>query len=195
MKFMPILAASAIALSLQTRAENVVYNLDGSHADIGFSVRHMVVSTTRGAFGKVTGTLTTDDKGVLIAAEAVIPVASVDTKEAKRDEHLRGEDFFDAKNNPDITFKSTAVKKTAAGKYEVTGDLKMRDVTKSVTLPVDLNGPVTDPYGNIRIGFETTTTINRQDWNIKYNGLLGSGDKAIGDDVKINVSVEGIKAK
>ena len=195
MKIMPILAASAIALSLQTRADNVVYDLDGSHADIGFSVRHMVVSTTRGAFGKITGKLTLDAKGDLVSAECTIPVASVDTKDAKRDEHLRGEDFFDAGKNPDITFKSTAVKKTAAGKYEVTGDLKMRDVTKAVTLPVDLNGPIQDPWGNTRVGFETTTTINRQDWNIKYGGLLGTGDKAIGDDVKIHVSVEGIKAK
>ena len=195
MKFMPILAASAAALTLQVRAQDITYKIDETHADIGFSVRHMVVSTTRGAFTEFKGSFTTDAAGNLTSATCIIDTDSVDTKNAKRDEHLRGEDFFDAAKYPEITFKSTSVKKTGERKYDVVGDLTMRDVTKSITLPVEINGPIQDPWGGTRMGFEAETTVNRQDWNIKYGGLLGTGDKAIGDEVKIHISVEGLQHK
>lgn len=195
MKILPVLTASVAIWAFQSHAANVPYNIDSTHSSVAFSIRHMVVSTVRGSFEKISGTLSLDEKGTLVAAECTIPLESIHTRDAKRDEHLRSGDFFDAQNYPEITFKSTAIKKIAEGKYEVTGDLKMRDVSKSVLLPVDLNGPVQDPWGMTRVGFETAIKINRQDWNIKYEGLMGTGDKIVSDEVSIQVSVEGVLAK
>ncbi|MDH5638707.1 MAG: YceI family protein [Nitrospinota bacterium] len=171
-----------------------VYDVDQDHTSIGFSVKHMVVSNVKGVFDKVAGTFTLDGKGQLTGAEATIDAASVNTRNEKRDNHLRSPDFFDAAKYPKIIFKVTAIKAHRIH-YMVSGDLTIKGVTKPVKLMGEMVGKVKDPYGNTRAGFTATGKINRKDFGVNFHKLLEAGGLVVGDEVKLLLEIEGIERK
>lgn len=185
------LLALAMTLSLAGSAQAATWEIDPGHSAANFSVRHLMVSNVRGAFGKVTGTVTVDDKDITKSTvDASIDVSTIDTREAKRDEHLKSPDFFDAAKFPAITFKSTKVEK-AGDKLKVSGNLTIHGVTKPVVL--DVEGPAKaskDPWGNTRSGFSATTKINRKDFGLVWNKALETGGVAVGEDVTITLDIE-----
>jgi polyisoprenoid-binding protein YceI len=184
-----VIAAAVIAPSFAFAS---TYEIDSAHSSAGFSVKHMMVSNVRGEFGKVTGTVNLDDKDITKSTvEAVIDVSTINTREPKRDEHLKSKDFFDVAKYPTITFKSTSVKQAGDGKLEVAGNLTMHGVTKPVTLAVE--GPAKeakDPYGNIKSGATATTKLNRKDFGLSWNAALETGGVAVGEDVAVTIDLE-----
>ena len=171
------------------------YTFDKAHTTVGFQVRH-IVTNVGGKFQDFAGTIQVDRaKPESSSVEFTIQAASINTNEPKRDEHLKSPDFFDVAKNPTITFKSTSVKATGKDAFEVTGNLTMRGVTKQVTLPVTLLGEAKDPWGNDKIGFETSTTLNRKDYGINWNKALDNGGLLVADEVKVQISVEANKVK
>jgi polyisoprenoid-binding protein YceI len=186
---------AAAALVLPSLALATTYELDPQHTAADFTVRHMMVSNVRGEFGKVTGTLNLDDKDITKSTvEVTIDANSINTREPKRDAHLKSADFFDVAKYPALTFKSTKVEKAGDNKLKVTGDLTMHGVTKTVVLDVD--GPskeMKDPGGNMRIGAGATTKVNRKDYGLMWNMALESGGVLVGDEVTINLSMEAVK--
>jgi polyisoprenoid-binding protein YceI len=186
-----ILAAPALSLAQTTST----WKVDDAHTHSSFTIRHMVISNVRGEFGKTSGTLTLDEKDLTKSSvEATIDVASIDTRVADRDAHLRSPDFFDAAKYPTITFKSTRVEKAGEGKLKVTGDLTMRGVTKPVVLEV--TGPtaeVKDPWGNVRRGFAASGKLDRREWGLTWNKAIEAGP-VVGDEVKLEIEGELIKA-
>jgi polyisoprenoid-binding protein YceI len=186
--------AAALALASPALAADT-YQFDKAHTTVGFQVRH-IVSNVGGRFKDFAGTITVDRaKPENSSVEFTIQASSIDTSEPKRDEHLRSPDFFDVAKQPTITFKSTAVKETGKDTYAVTGNLTMRGVTKPITLPVTLLGEGKDPWGNEKMGFETATTLNRQDYGIIWNKTLDQGGVLVANEVKVAISVEANKVK
>jgi polyisoprenoid-binding protein YceI len=188
----------AIALTVAAApalAQSGTWNIDASHSAAHFAVKHMMVSTVRGDFGKMAGTIEFDGKDVkTIKADATIDVSTVDTRDAKRDAHLKSADFFDVAKFPTITFKSKRAEAAGAGKFKLVGDLTIRGVTKEVTL--DVEGPmpaIKDQRGNARTGATATTKINRQDFGVSWNRTLDAGGLVVGDEVSISIDLELIK--
>ena len=188
-------AGLAAALSLPAPAANSNWQIDPAHSSAQFSVRHMAISTVRGAFSKVTGSVVFDDKDVSKSTvEVTIDANSVDTRVPDRDNDLRSEKFFDVVHYPSITFKSKRVEQVAPGKLKVTGDLTIRGTTKEVVLDVEgPTAPMKDPWGNTRNAATATTKINRQDLGVKWNATLDNGGVVVGDDVSIIIDVELVK--
>jgi polyisoprenoid-binding protein YceI len=162
------------------------YTLDAAHATVGFSVRHLGISNVKGTFPKLSGTLLLDEKNMnKSSVDITIDAASIDTNNSKRDEHLRGTDFFDVAKFPTITFKSSSVLKTTEG-YAMTGDLTMKGVTKTVTIPFVLSGPMAHPMAPLFVvGAGGTLTVNRRDFGIDYGPAA-----LISDEVAIDLQVE-----
>jgi polyisoprenoid-binding protein YceI len=188
-------AGLAAALSLPAAAANSNWQIDSAHSSAQFSVRHMAISTVRGAFSKVTGSIVFDDKDVSKSTiDVTIDANSVDTRVPDRDNDLRSEKFFDVAHYPSITFKSRKVEQLAPGKLKVTGDLTIRGTTKEVVLDVEgPTAPMKDPWGNTRTAANATTKINRQDFGVKWNATLDNGGVVVGDDVSIIIDVELVK--
>jgi polyisoprenoid-binding protein YceI len=188
-------AGFAAALSLPAAAANSNWQIDPAHSSAQFSVRHMAISTVRGAFSKVTGSVVFDDKDISKSTvEVTIDANSVDTRVPDRDNDLRSEKFFDVAHYPSITFKSKRVEQVAPGKLKVTGDLTIRGTTKEVVLDVEgPTAPVKDPWGNTRNAATATTKINRQDFGVKWNATLDNGGVVVGDDVSIIIDIELVK--
>jgi polyisoprenoid-binding protein YceI len=185
------LLALLALLPLAALAETGTWNIDPAHTQSMFTVRHLVISSVRGQFQKTTGTVTLDDKDIgKSSVEATIDVNSIDTRVADRDGHLKSPDFFDAANHPEITFRSTKVERAGKGKLKVTGDLTIRETTRSVVLMVDgPTEPIKDPGGNLRRGLTATTKISRQDYGLKWNKMVEAGP-VVGDEVKIEIEAE-----
>lgn len=185
-------ALAVVALSLPSMALAAVWEIDPSHSSAQFAVKHLMVSTVRGEFSKVAGTLNIDEKDITKSTvEATIDAATINTREPKRDEHLRSPDFFDTAKYPTITFKSKSVKRGGKGKLKVTGDLTMHGVTKEVVL--DVTGPVKeikDPWGNVKSGATATTQVNRKDFGLNWNKALETGGVVVSDEVAITLDVE-----
>jgi polyisoprenoid-binding protein YceI len=190
-----VTAGLAAILSLPAAAATSTWQIDPQHSSAQFSVRHMAISTVRGAFSKVTGTIVLDDKDINKSTVGVtIDVPSVDTREPARDNDLRSDRFFDAAHYPTMTFKSRKVEQLAPGKLKVTGDLTIRGTTKEVVLEVEgPTAPIKDPWGNLRAAASATTKINRQDFGVKWNATLDNGGVVVGDDVSITIDAEMIK--
>jgi polyisoprenoid-binding protein YceI len=187
-------AAAALAMASPALAADT-YQFDKSHTTVGFQVRH-IFTMLGGKFQDFSGTIKVDRaRPESSSVEFTVQVASISTNEPKRDEHLKSPDFFDVANHPTITFKSTAVKPAGNNVYQVTGNLTLRGVTKSITIPVTLLGEGKDPWGNEKIGFETSTTLDRKDYGINWNKTLDQGGVLVGDEVKVQVSVEANKVK
>ena len=180
------------ALSFPAVAATSSWQIDPNHSAAQFAVRHLAISTVRGAFTKVNGTIEFDDKDVSKSSvDVTIDAASVDTRVPNRDKDLRSDHFFDVEKYPTITFKSTKVEQAGPGKLKVTGDLTIHGVTKPVVLEVE--GPtaaVKDPWGNQRAAANATTKINRQDFSVKWNAKMDGGGLVVGDDVDITIDVE-----
>ena len=171
------------------------YQFDKAHTTAGFQVRH-IFTMLGGRFQEFTGTINVDRaRPEASSVEFTINADSIFTNEPKRDAHLKSADFFDVAKYPTITFKSTSIKASGKDSWLVTGDLTMRGVTKQVTLPVALLGEGKDPWGNEKMGFETSTTLNRQDYGISWNKTLDQGGVLVDDEVKVQVSVEANKVK
>ncbi|HKD50293.1 MAG TPA: YceI family protein [Candidatus Acidoferrum sp.] len=190
-----ILASMALGLSRPAAAASSTWQIDPQHSSAQFAVRHLGLSTVRGAFSKVSGTMQLDDQDVTKSTiEVTIDVNTVDTREPDRDKDLRSERFFDVAHFPTMTFKSKKVEQVAPGKLRVTGDLTIHGTTKEVVLDVDgLTAPAKDPWGNQRIAASATTKINRQDYGVKWNAKLDNGGVVVGDDVNITIDVEMIQ--
>ena len=191
-----VAAAAAAVMAIPGYALASEYVVDPAHTNAMFAVKHMMVTTVRGRFKKVQGTLNLDDKDVTKSSvTATIDAASIDTDEPKRDEHLRSPDFFDVQKFPTITFKSTKVQRARNG-LKVTGDLTIRDVTRPVVLEVEgPTKPVKDPKGNVKIGASASTKVNRQDFGLKWNAPIEAGGVVVGDDVKITLDLEFFQKK
>lgn len=171
------------------------WNFDLSHSSVNFHVRHLMVSKVHGRFQQWGGTLELDDNDLTKSHLFVeIDTASVDTKEEKRDAHLRSADFFDSEKYPKLTFKSTNIEKKGDEEYIVTGDLTISSVTHSVKLAVEGGGVVKDPWGGTRTGFSAKTTISRKDYGLTWNAALETGGVVVGDKVEITIEIEAIKA-
>ena len=171
------------------------WHVDPAHSHAEFAVRHLMISTVKGRFADVSGTLTGDERDPDNASiEIAIPTATIDTRESRRDAHLRSADFFEVETFPAIRFRSTRIARTGDGAFTVTGNLTIRDVTRPVTLAVDAGGRVKDPWGGERSGYSATTTINRKDFGLTYNQALETGGVLVGDEVKISVELQLLKA-
>jgi len=190
-----VIAGLAAVLSLPAGAATSEWKIDPQHTSAQFSVRHMAISTVRGAFSKVTGTILLDNSDITKSTvDVTIDVSTVDTREPDRDKDLRSDKFFDVAHYPSITFKSKMVQQVATGKLKVTGDLTIRGTTKEVVLDVEgPTAPVKDPWGNVRAAVTATTKVNRQDFGVKWNATLDNGGVVVGDDVNITIDVEMIK--
>lgn len=187
-----LLAVSVLALITPTLGNASVWEVDPAHSSAQFAIRHLMVSTVRGEFTKFTGTFTLDDKDLAKSTlEASIDVTSINTRIAKRDDHLKSPDFFDIAKYPTMTFKSKKVEAAGEGKFKVTGDLTMHGVTKEVVL--DVTGStksIKDPMGKMRLGGSATTKINRKDFGLAYNKALETGGVLVGEEVDITIDVE-----
>lgn len=171
------------------------YAIDSTHSQVGFAVRHAMVTNVRGEFTEYEGKLHLDGTDpAASSAELVIKVASIDTNQAQRDEHLRTGDFFAAELHPEITFRSTSAEQVRGDSYRMTGDLTIKNTTRPVVLDLDYTGSATDVYGAERVGFEGVATIDRTAWGLTYNAALETGGVLIGEKVKLTFDISAVKA-
>ena len=171
------------------------YTVDPAHSRIGFVARHAMVTKVRGSFNEF------DGSGYFDAADPTkshlqlnIKAASIDTRNAARDAHLRSNDFFSMDEFPEITFASTSIEQVSPEKFRVTGDLTIKGVTKPVTLDVAYTGAAVDPYGNQRIGLEASATVNRKDWGVNWNAALEAGGVLVSESVNLEIEISAIRA-
>jgi polyisoprenoid-binding protein YceI len=178
----------------QARTSGATYTLDASHSHVGFAVRHMMVSNVRGEFTKLAGTVTYDpEQPEATRVDVKIDVASLNTREEKRDAHLRSADFFDVENFPQLTFVSTSARRRGDG-LELTGDLTIHGTTREVKLAVeDITAEHTDPWGQKRLGASARTKIRRSDFGMRWNAALEAGGVLVGDEISIELEVELIR--
>jgi polyisoprenoid-binding protein YceI len=170
--------------------QKTTWAVDPAHSNVEFAVRHLMISTVKGRFGAVSGTVQLDDEDLSSSAVDVsIDAASIDTRQADRDAHLRSADFFDVEQFSTLTFRSSSITREG-DEFRVVGDLTIRGVTRPVTLRVTEEGRTRDPWGGERIGFSATAKINRRDFGLTWNQVLETGGIAVGDEVKISVDVE-----
>ena len=169
------------------------YQLDASHTNVGFVVRHLMVSKVRGSFREVSGTVVIGEDPSQSSVEVEVNLESIDTRDAKRDEHLRSADFFNTDANKTMTFRSTSVRPSGGGVWQVTGDLTIAGVTKPIELAVEFEGAALSPWGSASIGFHASGKLNREDFGITYNAALETGGVMIGKDVTIDIDAEAIK--
>lgn len=188
-------AATLVCAVAPAAAETWV--IDSSHSGAYFSVKHMMVTNVRGHFSDMKGSVEFDGTDISgIQVQATLDASTIDTRDAKRDEHLRSPDFFDVANHPTIEFKSKKATPKGNGKFTLVGDLTMRGVTKEVTLEVEGPTPaVQDPWGNTKVGATATTTLNRQEFGIKWNKTLDAGGLVVGDEVQVTLEMELAKKK
>lgn len=170
------------------------YTIDPSHTQIGFVARHAMVTKVRGAFNDFAGTVVFDaaDPGAT-AVTVTIQAASIDTRNSQRDEHLRSNDFLAMEEFPQITFVSTALRETGDASFELTGDLTVKGVTNSVTIPFRYEGAASDPFGNLRLGFEGSVAINRRDYGVTWNAALETGGFLVSDKIDLEFEISAIK--
>jgi polyisoprenoid-binding protein YceI len=187
-------AAQAPAAPAAAAAGPNTWTIDTSHTQAGFAVKHMMVSTVRGSFGKTEGTITWDGKDVSsIKADATIDATTITTNNEKRDTHLKSADFFDVAKFPTITFKSKRAEAAGAGKFKLIGDLTLRGVTKEVTLDVEGPSQQLVAQGRARVGATATTKINRQDYGVSWSRALDGGGVVVSDEVVITLELELVK--
>ena len=184
--------ALAAILAISSPAATTVWQIDPQHTAAGFSVKHLMISTIRGQFKGVTGTVVWDDQDInKSTVDVTIDANTVDTSEPKRDADLKSANFFDVANYPTITFKSKRIEQVSAGKMKMTGDLTIHGITKEVVLDVEgPTAPVKDPWGNTRVAASANTKINRQDYGIKWNNKMDNGGLVVSNDVDITIDME-----
>ncbi|MGO9273099.1 MAG: YceI family protein [Terriglobia bacterium] len=180
----------------QVTTGTTTWNIDPVHSNAQFKVKHMMISNVKGEFTAVTGKLELDSADITDSRiEASIDAATINTRDAQRDAHLKSADFFDVEKFPALTFKSTRVAKKGDGELAVEGDLSIHGVTRNVVFEVEgPSAPAKDPWGNARIGLSATTRINRKDFGLNWNAALEAGGILVGEDVTITLDVEFVKA-
>jgi polyisoprenoid-binding protein YceI len=195
MRRIAIIAVAAVCLALPAASPAGTWKFDPAHTGVQFKVRHLMVSNVRGVFENVSGNIHYDEKDISkSSAEIVIDAASINTRVAKRDKHLKSPDFLDAEKYPSLIFKSKKVEKTGDGNLKMTGDLTIRGVTKEVVLEIEgPTPPIKDPWGNTRVGGVATTKINRKDYGLTWNKALETGGVVVGDEVEITIDIEILK--
>lgn len=172
----------------------MTWQVDYSHSDIQFKVRHMMISSVRGRFEEFAAVIDFDpDNMTNTAVEVTIPLKSINTRDDKRDEHLRSADFFDVENHPNMIFKSTRVEQDNERNGRLIGDLTIRGVTKEVTLDVEYAGMAKAPWGTTSAGFSATGKLNRKEFGLNWNAALETGGVLVGDDVQIAIELEIVK--
>ncbi len=176
-------------------APSGTYSIDASHSRVGFVARHAMVTKVRGSFNDVEGSGFFDaDNPAASKLSVTIQAASIDTRNADRDAHLKSNDFFDMDNYPTITFASTAVAPVDESTFTVTGDLTIKGVTKPVDFELELTGTAVDPWGNTRLGLEGSTVINRKDWGVNWNAALDAGGVLVSEKVTLEIEISAVKA-
>ncbi|MGW4892605.1 YceI family protein [Kitasatospora sp. NPDC004240] len=169
--------------------------IDTTHSEVGFSVRHAMVTNVKGRFTEYDGKLFLDGTTPANStAELVIKVASIDTNQTQRDAHLRTGDFFAAETYPEIRFRSTSAERLREDSYRMSGELTIKDTTRPIVLDLDYTGSATDAYGAERVGFEGTAVLDRTDWGLTYNAALETGGVLIGEKVKLSFDISAVKA-
>jgi polyisoprenoid-binding protein YceI len=170
------------------------YQVDPSHSQVQFSVRHLGFSKVRGRFGAFDAVLGMAPGDLsTIEAEATVQIDSVDTRDEKRDAHLRSGDFFDAENHPELIFKSTGVRNVSGDQFDLAGDLTIRGTTHPVVLKATYLGEATDPWGGERVAFDAKTKINRKDYGLNWNTVLETGGVLVGEEVEISLEIQGVQ--
>ena len=168
------------------------YIIDETHASMGFSVSHLVISNVKGHFNSFTGSVTLNEKNEVVAAESTIQASSIDTGNEKRDEHLRSADFFEVEKFPEISFKSEKTIKRD-GKNFLIGKFTIHGITKNLQLQYSIKGPIKDPWGNKKIGFQANGEINRTDFGLNWNKALETGGVVVGEKVQLSIDFEAAK--
>jgi polyisoprenoid-binding protein YceI len=170
------------------------WQIDAAHTGVEFSVKHLMISRVKGQFAAVSGSLVLDERDLTTSSvEVTIDVSSVDTRDEKRDAHLRSADFFDVAKFPTMRFVSRRIERTGNDTFTLVGDLTIRDVTREIALAATNEGSQKDPWGGERIGFSATTTIDRRDYGLTWNHALETGGVLVGNDVKISLDVQAVK--
>jgi len=170
------------------------YSIDPTHSRIGFAARHAMVTKVRGSFNEFEGSGYFDAENPAASnLQLTIQAASIDTRNADRDAHLRSNDFFDMETYPTITFTSTSVEALDTDAYRITGDLTIKDVTKPVTIDFDVAGTAVDPYGNTRLGLDGSVVVNRKDWGVSWNAALEAGGVLVSEKVTLEFEVSAIR--
>jgi|SRR5271166_4676744 len=173
--------------------EAATWNIDPIHSEVGFSVRHMMVSKVRGRFTNFSGQIVTADDPTQSSVTAEIDLSSINTGQEQRDAHIRSADFFEVETYPTMTYRSTGIR-VQDGEYVLDGDLTLKGVTKRVPLRLELNGFGPDPYGGVRAGFTATGDINRSDFNVSFNAPLSNGGVVVGEKVTLQLEIEAVRA-
>jgi polyisoprenoid-binding protein YceI len=183
------MSTTAIATAVPTGT----WSVDPSHSRVEFQVKHLGIATVRGHFGSFEGTLEVGDDLSSVRASGTVEVASVNTNEEKRDEHLRSADFFDADQHPQIRFASTAIVPVDDETFEIQGDVTLHGVTRPIVLKAEVTGTEQDPWGNERVGLEVTGQLDRGEFGMTFNQALGSGNVLVSDRVKLRIDVSAVK--
>jgi polyisoprenoid-binding protein YceI len=170
------------------------YDIDAAHSSVEFIGRHLMITKVRGRFPEVSGTINIAEVPEESSVDVEIQVASVDTGQEQRDEHLRGPDFFHVEKHPTITFRSTKVEPGRKDTWAVTGDLTVRDVTRPVTLDVEFEGANASPFGDQRVAFSASADVDREDWGLTWNVALETGGVLVGKKVRIELNVQAVAA-
>lgn len=193
MKKITLMAAMLVTMTASVFAQQN-WKLDGAHSKVRFTTKYLLISDVDGEFKKFDGTVTSSAADWSdLKADFSVDVNSITTDNEKRDGHLKSDDFFNVEKYPNITFKSTGIKSLGNKKYTITGQLTIRDVSKTVTLPLVYGGTVTDPWGNIKAGFKATGSINRQEYGLKWANKAATGEAVVSDDVDFTIDLILIK--
>lgn len=172
----------------------IKWSIDPAHSEIGFKVKHLMFTNVYGRFETFEGSVESDENGQNIEnITFTTDVSSINTGNADRDNHLKGSDFFDTENYPKMNFTSVKLLWLNDNYYNLLGDLTIRDVTKQVSLSVEYNGTMVDPWGNIKMGFSITGKLNRNDWGLTWNSVLETGGVLVGEDVNLNIELQVVK--
>jgi polyisoprenoid-binding protein YceI len=183
---------SAVAVLTETSLPTGTWRVDPVHSSVEFQVKHLGIATVKGQFTEFEGTLEVGPVGA--EAYGTVQVASVDTREPQRDEHLRSADFFEVASYPEIAFRSTAIRAVEEDKFEIEGEVEIHGVKRPITFKATLEGTETDPQGNDRVGLSANAQLNRSDFEMKFNAALGSGNLLVSDRVKILLDISAVKA-
>jgi polyisoprenoid-binding protein YceI len=181
-----------MSITTRTVLPTGTWSVDPAHSNVEFTVKHLGIATVRGAFNEFEGAFEVADDGTA-RARGTVSVASVDTNEETRDAHLRSEDFFHAEVHPELAFESTDIVALDEDSFEIHGNLTMRGVTRPIVLRAEVQGTETDPWGHERIALEVRGQLNRGEWGLTYNQMLGSGNMLVSDKVKLSLDISAIK--
>lgn len=181
------------AATATTAIPTGTWAVDHAHSKVGFSVKHMGIATVRGEFTEFDGQLVIGDDLASAKITGVVKASSVDTNQPDRDNHLRTADFFDAENNPELTYESTSIEAIDEDTFRITGNLTMHGVTNELVLSAEVGGVITDPQGNEKVGLEVTGQLDRSDYGMKFNQALGGGNMLVSDKVKLSLDISATK--